>query len=209
MLNWSGLTFPVSSSQIRVFERNNCNVSVNVFIFEETAKEIIPTYVTKFRNRDKHVNLLLLKKDDNHHYVWIKNFPALIQHRTKIRNKMYPCPFCMHPYSTQIAFQNHFEDCSQHRRQKVIFPEGENKNLVFKSYEKTEKIPCIIYADFESTLVPSSDNFCIDTHNPSGFCAYTVSTDPQFDTEPHIYSGEDCMKKFFEYLNKIFHQSSF
>ena len=200
--NWSGLTFPVSLSQIRVFERNNSNVSVNVFVFEESTKEIIPVYVTKFRNRQKHVDLLLLKNENNYHYTWIKNFSALVNHRTRSHHKTYPCPYCLHPYSSETSFQNHLPDCCQHKRQKIVFPEGDRQILEFRNYQNCEKIPFILYADFESYLLPASENECIDTHIPSGFCAYTVCTESQFQTEPFIYSGKDCMKEFFEHLRR-------
>jgi len=42
------------------------------------GKYIIPKYVSKFGQRDKHVDLLLLTSKDKFHYVWIKRMSALI-----------------------------------------------------------------------------------------------------------------------------------
>ena len=53
-----------------------------------------------------------------------------------------------------------------------------------------------IYADFESCLVPVDG----DEHVPAGFCAHTVSADPEYETEPVLYSGRDCMEVFYNHL---------
>jgi hypothetical protein len=42
----------------------------------------------------------------------------------------------------------------------------------------------------------------VDEHVPSGFCAYTVPTDSEFETEPFSYSGPDCMDVFYEHLSQ-------
>jgi hypothetical protein len=73
--------------------------------------------------------------------------------------------------------------------------------------KKTEFVPFVIYADFESCLIPVHDNSgVLDGKIPSGFCAYTVSTDPEFEAEPVTYSGRDCMKAFYNYLAKEQHR---
>jgi hypothetical protein len=71
----------------------------------------------------------------------------------------------------------------------------------WKSREKTERVPFVIYADFESCLAPvHDDSGVLDEHIPSGFCAYTVSSDPEFETGPVTYSGRDCMTVFYDHL---------
>jgi hypothetical protein len=71
----------------------------------------------------------------------------------------------------------------------------------WKSREKTERVPFVIYADFESCLVPvHDDSGVLDEYVPSGFCAYTVSADPEFETESVTYSGRDCMPVFYDPL---------
>jgi hypothetical protein len=62
----------------------------------------------------------------------------------------------------------------------------------WKSREKTERVPFVIYADFESCLI-SADGV-LEEHVPSGFCADMVSVD--FETEPVLYYGRDCMDVF-------------
>jgi hypothetical protein len=50
-------------------------------------------------------------------------------------------------------------------------------------------------------LVPVQDRLnVVDDYVPFGFCAYTVSTDSEFETEPLLYSGPHCMDVFYEHL---------
>ena len=58
-----------------------------------------------------------------------------------------------------------------------------------------------MYADFDSCLVPvDGDGDVVDEHVPAGFCAYTVSADSEYETEPVLYSGRDCMEVFYNHL---------
>jgi len=93
-LNFSGLRFPMSLSQIRQFERQNKKVSVNVYLYKPpivvdpndedsvfaheayvnsaallAAHDIVPCYLSKFNRRKNHVDLLLLKEGSDCHYV--------------------------------------------------------------------------------------------------------------------------------------------
>ena len=78
-----------------------------------------------------------------------------------------------------------------------------------ESRNKTELTPHIIYCDFESYLshvkddeTNTSKTKVIDEHKPSGFCAYTVSEDPQHPNKLVRYSGDDCMEVFFDHMMK-------
>jgi hypothetical protein len=167
--------------------------------------------VTKCGAREEHVDLLLLssKADDNFHYTWIKNMNALIYRRTKYEGVSHVCPRCVHPFTSARTFAYHFTDCSKHAHQVTKYPEPQSGESIvkWKSREKTERVPFVIYADFESCLVPvHDDSDVLDEHIPSGFCAYTVSTDPEFETEPVTYSGRDCLTVFYDHLAKELHQ---
>lgn len=68
--------------------------------------------------------------------------------------------------------------------------------LRFKEYQKMLPVPFAIYADFESFI--DSDGM----HTPSGFCTFTKSNYPEFETEPYLYSGEGVMDHFYNHLQK-------
>jgi len=158
-LNWDGLTFPVSLPQIRQFERNNVGLTIKVYTYKsaddkDTAHSIIPVYITKHTQPAKHIDLLLLQEGEKSHYVWIKKMSRLIAFRTQHKGEAFVCPHCVHPFTSRTAFRRHFPDCSKHERQHLEFPEEKHEKLFWKARAKTQMYPFVIYADFESCLIP-------------------------------------------------------
>jgi hypothetical protein len=103
---------------------------------------------------------------------------ALICHRSKCKRAVFVCPHCVHSFGTKKAFDNHINDCAKHKYQAVRYPKvySQESILAWRSREKTERLPSVIYADFESCLVHVQDWLnVVDEHNPSGFYAYAVS----------------------------------
>ncbi|WAR26048.1 SUHW-like protein [Mya arenaria] len=68
-VNMSGISFPVTLSQIRKVERQNEHISINVFAYEDES--IVPLRITEQRHRLHHVNLLWLMHEEKSHY-WVK-----------------------------------------------------------------------------------------------------------------------------------------
>lgn len=204
-LDFSGLKFPVTLSQIRHFERCNPTLRVNVYKFKKDENSVIPIYISKFGIREKQIDLLLLMDGDKTHFTWIKNMSALVAGRTKAKSKTYVCPHCVHPYSNQKTFENHLPQCSQNKRQIITFPDDDHNILKWRSKSKTEYHPFVIYCDFESSLSPVDDTSnkstrVVNEHIPSGFCAFTYSQYSKHQTPPTLYSGPDCMEVFFDHL---------
>lgn len=202
-INLTGLKFPVPVSQISRFEKNNPSISVNVYALGDDENNIIPLHVTKCGIRDKHVDLLMLASQtkDNFHYTWIKNMSGLICRRSKTKKTVFVCPHCVHPFSNEQPFRKHLPDCAKHVYQVTQYPSEDDNKLKWQSRAKTERVPFIIYSDFESCLVPVNDqSVVVSEHVPSGFCLYTVATEQEFETSPIVYSGRDCMNVFYDRL---------
>jgi len=97
------------------------------------------------------------------------------------------------------------ELCKLHTPQTVVYPQAPNNILKFDKYFKREKVPFVLYMDFESFLMPTSDGKI--KHVPSGFCALRASKYPKHNGEPHVYSDPitepgHVVKKMFEYLKE-------
>jgi hypothetical protein len=75
-LNWEGIEFPVKLDQIKKFEKNNPDISVNVFGYEK--KSIHPLRISKCLNRKHEIDLLLISDEKTNHYCLIKNLSRLI-----------------------------------------------------------------------------------------------------------------------------------
>lgn len=212
-LNLNDIKFPVKISQIKKFESNNPTIAINVFHFSNLTKEILPIRITQYRNRRHHINLLMLtdtKNSAKSHYVVIRDMSRLVAHRNNNRRKSFVCNFCLHPFYKKDSFERHLPDCMLHKPRKVEYPDSENYKdctLEWRNLMKTETVPFIIYSDFESFLKPSQhedskskSTYVVDVHEPSGFCCFTVSKYPKYQTEPFLYSGPDVMDHFFDHL---------
>lgn len=73
-LDYSGIEFPVAIKQYNKIEKQN-NIRINVFGYEN--KQPFPIYVSKEKFED-HMELLLITKSENKHYVLIKDFNSFM-----------------------------------------------------------------------------------------------------------------------------------
>ena len=90
-LDYSGIEFPVTTKQYNKIEKQN-EVNINVFGYED--KQPYPIYVSKEKYED-HMELLLITKDENKHYVLIKDFNKFMFNQTKHKNKRHFCMYCL------------------------------------------------------------------------------------------------------------------
>ena len=94
-LNWDGLTFPVDLKQIKIFEKNNPQISINVFGLE---KDIYPLRIPETQ-KSFHVDLLLLSDEEKQHYCLIKNLSRLISNKlTKHCGSVEICQRCLNHF---------------------------------------------------------------------------------------------------------------
>ena len=89
----------------------------------------------------------------------------------------------------------------------------EGTMLKFKNYHRSEKVPFVVYADFECFIKPiqscdpddkESYTKQYQKHEPSSFCYYIKCFDDEV-YEPKIvsYTGEDAAQKFVEMLEEM------
>ena len=62
-------------------------------------------------NNYKEVDLCLLVKEDNYHYVWIKDFGTFMCHYNNNKHKKYPCRRCLRILSTPEIRREHIKLC--------------------------------------------------------------------------------------------------
>ena len=84
--------------------------------------------------------------------------------------------------------------------------------LKYKHYHRTEKVPFIVYADFESYIRPlqscdpnpeSSYTKQYQKHEPSSFCYYIKCFDDEvYELKLVSYTGEDAAQKFVNMLEE-------
>lgn len=177
-INFQGLSFPMPPEQVEVFEKNNSDISIHLYILKKKHGNfgVYPYYLSPEKKKN-HFHLLIIKPEEyyvdemdeeyveqsidkletypNFHYVWIKDFPKLVgrQYSTN-EHRIHVCDRCLHFFYEQKKLDAHENDCKLINKCKVTLPSEKEKNLTFKNVNHQERVPFIIYADIECILKP-------------------------------------------------------
>lgn len=181
-LSFAGIEFPMKIKDIRKFEVLN-DISVNVYILKMHRKkfEVSPCFVTT-EKRERHVNLLLIQDkyvDENgvdeqtelnsappkYHYVWITSLSRLVgSQASNNEHKTYHCERCLHFFYEERKLLAHENDCKSVNKCRINLPSEKDKILKFENHHHNEKVPIIIYADFECLLNPTGNEYAFQVH---------------------------------------------
>ena len=204
-LNYIGIEFPVTIKQYNKIEKQN-EININVFGYEE--KQPYPIYISKEKYKD-HMELLLITKDENKHYVLIKDFNKFMFNQTKHNEKKHFCMHCLQCFSSERVLNNHKDNCIQvNGTQAVKMPTKDNNVLKYNNHYKQQPVPFAIYADFESitekisSCKPNSDKSYTEAYQKHTDCGYGYKVvccyDDKYTKPVQIYRGEKAVYKFME-----------
>ena len=204
-LDYSNIEFPVNVKHYNKIEKQN-SININVFGYEN--KEPYPIYVSKEKYKD-HMELLLITKNENKHYVLIKDFNKFMYNQTKHKERKHFCMWCLQCFSSDRVLNNHKDICIQVNGQQAIkMPDKDNNILKFNNFHKQQPVPFVIYADFEA--ITEKIHGCQQDGNKSYTEAYQRHTDCGYGykvvccyddkyTKPiQLYRGEKAVYKFME-----------
>ena len=123
-LNYDGIQFPVATKHYGKIEEQN-SININVFGYEN--KQFYSIYVSEQNNKDI-LNLLFITKDENKHYVLIKDFDRMMYNKAKHKAKKHFSLYCLQNFSTQQILLNPKHNCMViNGKQAIRIPqEGEN-----------------------------------------------------------------------------------
>ena len=79
-----GIEYPVSLKDIDKFEKQNPNISITVFGYEE--KSVYPLRNSNNTDREHKIRLMLIEKDGVKHYCLVKNPSRLLSSQTSNHN---------------------------------------------------------------------------------------------------------------------------
>ena len=204
----SDIPYPVSLASLDRFERQNNNISVNVFGFEN--KEIYPLRITKQKGKH-HVNLLFLQEGTLTHYCLIKDLNRFLSRTKRHRTRAYFCPYCLNALTRKDLLDEHVEYCSIHGEQKLILPEkGQNDILKFSDFRKQMMCPFIIYCDFETlnrdiaSCHPDPAKSSTTATKLLDVCSYgykrICTVDDRYTKSTVIFRGPNAAQHFVESL---------
>lgn len=202
-LNFDGIQFPVELKDIRVFEKQN-NISVNVYMLRKLGQkyEVSPCHITD-QKKEKHVNLLIIQdsyvdengdgehEDDGqtprYHYAWIKSMSRLLSSQVSCHgHKSHHCERCLHVFYSEEKLKAHEVRCINLNKCRINLPDQKSNILKFENHYKSEKVPLVIYADFESLLKNTESEKAFQLHE-----AYSVGyfTKCSFDDSLSVYKS--------------------
>ena len=120
---------------------------------------------------------------------------------------------CLNPFWCEQSLNKHREYCGKHEAVKINMPE-EGTMLKFKNYYRREKVPFVIYADFESCIKSihtcdqnpeSSYTKQYQKHEPISFYYYIKCFDNKIylPIKERSYTGQNAEQVFLKYLEDI------
>ena len=201
-LNFEGIDFPTPVSQIEKLERQNPNLAINVFGWEN--EQVIVHKISEKDGNTPRINLMITKKGDNTHYSWVKRLTALLYDQNRHNESKHFCERCLHGYSRKELLERHkpeYKGLLKSPARTEMSKEGENK-MSFTNYHKQMKVPYVVYADFECVLEkiagcePAPDaSFKVKTekHEPRGFSYIAVRSDRKL-FGPSTHRGKDSLR---------------
>nr|XP_012563470.1 unnamed protein product [Hydra vulgaris] len=165
-LNWEKIEFPVSLQQITLFEKNNQDISVNVYGYESSVYPL---------RRSKNINT----------------------------------------FSTEESLSKHELYCDTHDSVRIELPEP-NTMIEFTNYNRSMRVPFVVYADFESFITPintcspnTNESYTkqYQKHTPCSFCYYIKCFDESvYKSKPVTFTAnsekDDVAKKIVDMLKE-------
>ena len=207
-LDFTGIDFPTPVSQIDRLERQNPNLAINVFGWENG--HVVVHRISEKDGGTPRINLMITKQGENTHYSLVKRLTALLYDQNRHNESKHFCERCLHGYKTKDLLERHKPECKgllKGPTRTEMPKQGENK-MAFKNFYKQMKVPYTVYADFECVLKKiatrepdNKQSFTIKTekHEPCGFSYVVVKSDGQ-TFGPYTYRGEDAVYVFLTYL---------
>ncbi|KAK7865652.1 hypothetical protein R5R35_006909 [Gryllus longicercus] len=231
VLNMYGITLPMKISNIPRFEKQN-NISINVYGAQYKENEewvamvrgaggkrqhtqekdvcFLPLHVSS-EIRNRHVNLLLLKVNENYyHFVLISNLSRLVRGSiTRNHRSIHICPRCLSYFPTLERLQTHESDCIHFKPAVIRFPE--KSHLQYEQYQFQLRVPLVVYADIECALHTINETRMgggsyqnpIQRHVPYSVGLY-IQCDFDATRNKYLsYRGPDCVEWFSNTLQEL------
>ena len=161
-LNTTGISFPISASDIPKFERLNPNLSINVYgcdlkVNGDFGKPyFFPYKISKNRGENKTIiNLLLIEKNGEFHFIAIHNLARLTRKCNSSHTGWVSggrmsevCPYCLqHMGAERMA--EHSRLCMEHTPIATELPER-GSVMRFKEHGRSTPLPYYLVGDFET-----------------------------------------------------------
>ena len=209
-LNMEGIEYPVSLKDLNKFEKQNPNVSITVLGYE--GKIVYPLTNSDNTDRENIIILMLIEEGGVKHYCLVKSINRLLSSQTTNgKRKQHFCLRCLNLFWCQDALSRHQEYCNEYEAVKIELPK-KGTILKFINYHRGEKVPFIVYVDFECNTKTiqscdpddkSSYTKQYQKHEPISLFYYIKCFDDEvYKPKLVSYTGKDAAQKFVEMLEE-------
>ena len=110
------IKFPVSKKDYKKTEQKN-NICISIFCYEKGLT--YPVHISKQTFTD-YMGLLLINDENKSHYIYIKDFSKFIFNKTKHKNKIHFCRYCLQCFSSGRILVEHKETCLKINGQQTV-----------------------------------------------------------------------------------------
>ncbi|XP_071124236.1 uncharacterized protein [Mytilus edulis] len=216
-INMKGIEYPVSIKDIPKVEKQN-KLSINVFALEDqTNKQSLhPVYISNVESENV-IDLLYIESNENTHYCLIKDLNSFMC--DKNRNKSFICRNCLQGFQREETLIKHKTICYDNEHCKTIMPKPGKNILEFNNHHFKNKLPFVIYCDFEAYNIPMQS--CTPDPNKSyikpiskqeinSYGMYVHSDYPEiYKPQYFSYVGDDAVEKYVEKVMKIYKEITY
>ena len=210
-VNMGDIHYPVGLKDVSKFEKLNPDIAISVYAYDENYS-VGSLRISEHVDRPYRIKLLLISNENKTHYCLIENFSKLVSSQaSKHKGKVFICERCINAFTTENALKEHEKHCTNKDCVHLKMP-APGSTISFKRFDRGQRVPFVIYADFESLLKPISrcepnpeisSTTKYQKHEPISFSYYIKCfEDTVCDLEPRTYTGEDAIEKFTEWLEK-------
>ena len=111
-LDYSDINFPLKARDHKLVEER-FNINVNILAYDKKKKRKFITYIFQKKTNEQVLNVLLITKGDDSHYVFIKDIEKLLssQIRTKTKGKKHICLHCIQNFTSEDVLKKHKTLC--------------------------------------------------------------------------------------------------
>ena len=155
--------------------------------------------------------MIFITNEEYQHFFWIKSFTRLVSAKvSKHDHKSNFCKRFLNKFTTPEKLEEHIESCKKNSACKIEVPKP-GETITFKNFNKSMRVPFVIYADFEAitekivSATPNPEKTYTEKyqkHTPSGYCYYVKCKGEEKYPEPVVYRGEDFLQKFCEMIKE-------
>ena len=214
--NWEGITWPVNKTHLKLFEKNNPGILINLLEWrgeenpEKPLLNIRPAPRPKtYTDNCTVVSILSVWIDNIWHYVGVTNVDRLINSQGK--NRTF-CERCLIPLF--YGKKGETKASKKEKHQKVCYmtnPDSvmmtEQTSLTFTKMKNTQRLPYVMYGDIECFLQPDSENSLITHHVPCSI-GLLLTSHPEMKAKPleipyTSFTGPHCIKEACDFIEAV------